>query len=111
MNKFTTNQLKMSVLPIHKFFVFNNEIRPTKDFVTAENGGGIYEVLRVVKGIPLFLEDHLERFYHSAQIAGKIITYSENQIRELLKNLIEKNEAYEGNVLILCKKNLIAFFI
>ncbi len=111
MNKFTTNQLKMAVLPIHKFFVFNNEIRPTEDFVPAENEGGIYEVLRVVKGIPLFLEDHLERFYHSAQIAGKIITYSENQIREFLKNLIEKNETNQGNVLISCKINLKAFFI
>jgi branched-chain amino acid aminotransferase len=111
MNKFTTNQLKMAVLPIHKFFVFNNEIKPTKDFVPAENEGGIYEVLRVVKGIPLFLEDHLERFYHSAQISGKIITYSENQIREFLKNLIEKNETNQGNVLISCKINLKAFFI
>jgi branched-chain amino acid aminotransferase len=101
----------MAVLPIHKYFVFNNEIRPTRDFVPAENEGGIYEVLRVVQGIPLFLEDHLERFYHSAQIAGKTITFSENQIKEFLKNLIEKNETNEGNVLISCKINLKAFFI
>jgi branched-chain amino acid aminotransferase len=101
----------MAVLPIHKFFVFNNEIRPIENFVPAENEGGIYEVLRVVKGIPLFLEDHLERFYHSAQIAGKTITFSENQIKEFLKNLIEKNETNEGNVLISCKINLKAFFI
>lgn len=101
----------MAVLPIHNFFVFNNEIKPTQDFVPAENEGGIYEVLRVVKGIPLFLEDHLERFYHSAQIAGKTITFSENQIKEFLKNLIEKNEINEGNVLISCKINLKAFFI
>jgi len=111
LNKFTTNQLKMAVLPIHKFFVFNNEIRPIENFVPAENEGGIYEVLRVIKGIPLFLEDHLERFYHSAQIAGKTITFSENQIKEFLKNLIEKNETNEGNVLISCKINLKAFFI
>jgi branched-chain amino acid aminotransferase len=101
----------MAVLPIQKFFVFNNEIRPNEVFVPAENEGGIYEVLRVIRGIPLFLEDHLDRFYHSAQIAGKTITFSENQIKEFLKNLIEKNETEEGNVLISCKINLKAFFI
>jgi branched-chain amino acid aminotransferase len=111
MNKFTTNQMKMAVLPIHKYFVFNNEIRPTEDFVPAENEGGIYEVLRVVQGIPLFLEDHLERFYHSAQIAGKTITFSENQIKKFLNSLIEENEISTGNILISCKINLKAFFI
>lgn len=101
----------MAVLPIHKYFVFNNEIRPNEVFVPAENEGGIYEVLRVVKGIPLFLNDHLERFFHSAQLAGKVIPYTENQIKEFLDNLIVKNETPEGNVLISSKVNLKAFFI
>jgi branched-chain amino acid aminotransferase len=101
----------MAVLPIHKYFVFNNEIRPNEVFIPAENEGGIYEVLRVVKGIPLFLEDHLERFYNSAQLAGKTIRFSENQIKEFLKILIKKNECNEGNVLISCKTNLKAFFV
>jgi branched-chain amino acid aminotransferase len=101
----------MAVLPIPNFFVFNDEIKPTEVFVAGENEGGIYEVLRVLKGIPLFMEDHLERFYHSAQLAGKTISFSENQIKEFLKKLIRKNEAEEGNILISCKINLKAFFI
>lgn len=101
----------MAVIPIHKFFVFNDEIRQTEVFIPGENEGGIYEVLRVENGIPLFLEDHLERFYNSAQLAGKLIHFSENQINTLLKNLIDKNEIAIGNVLISCKINLKAFFI
>lgn len=101
----------MTVLPIHNFFVYNDEIRQTKDFIAGENEGGIYEVLRVVNGIPLFLEDHLDRFYHSAQLAMKTIRFSENQIYELLKKLIEVNEVSEGNILISCKINLKAFFV
>ena len=81
----------MTVLPIHKFFVFNDEIKPAELFVAGENEGGIYEVLRVVKGIPLFLDDHLERFYYSALLAGKTIRFSEAQISTFLKNLIDKN--------------------
>jgi branched-chain amino acid aminotransferase len=101
----------MALLPLHKYFVFNDEIRPNETFVPAENEGGIYEVLRVVNGIPLFLEDHLERFYHSAQLAGRTIRFSEVDIYLFLKALIKKNGIQEGNVLISCKTNLKAFFI
>lgn len=101
----------MTVLPIHNFFVFNDEIRPTEVFVAGENEGGIYEVLRVVNGIPLFLEDHLKRFYDSALLAGKTINFSETQLSTFLKNLIDKNKVSDGNVLISCKINLKAFFI
>lgn len=101
----------MTVLPILDFFIYNGEIKPAATFIPGENEGGIYEVLRVVKGTPLFLEDHLHRFYHSADLAGKDIMFSEKQIKEFLKILIEKNKVSEGNVLISCKINLKAFFI
>ncbi len=101
----------MTVLPIHKFFVFNDEFRPAEVFIAGENEGGIYEVLRVVNGVPLFLEDHLERFYHSAELAGKTINFSETQISTFLKNLIERNKVSDGNVLISSKINLKAFFV
>jgi branched-chain amino acid aminotransferase len=101
----------MAVLPIHKFFVFNDEIKPTEVFIAGENEGGIYEVLRVVNGIPLFLEDHLDRFYNSALLARKTIRFSETQISTFLKNLIDRNKVEEGNVLISCKINLKAFFV
>ncbi len=101
----------MALLPIHNFFVFNEKIQPVRLFVPAENEGGIYEVLRVKNGIPLFLEDHLERFEKSAEIAEKNIRFSENEIEELLQNLIVENKVDEGNILISCKLNLKVFFI
>ncbi len=101
----------MDLLPVHKYFILNGELIGTKQFVSAENEGGVYEVLRVVDGIPLFLEDHLERFYHSAKLAGRNIGYSDSQIREFLKNLIEKNKVYAGNIMIYCKINLEIFFV
>ncbi len=111
MNKFTPKQLIMDLLPVHKFFILNGELKGIKQFISGENEGGIYEVLRVVSGIPLFLEDHLKRFYYSAQLAGINIGYSDEQIKDFLKNLIEKNKASVGNILISCRKNLEAFFI
>uniref|UniRef100_UPI003216A65A aminotransferase class IV n=1 Tax=uncultured Draconibacterium sp. TaxID=1573823 RepID=UPI003216A65A len=101
----------MALLPIYKYFIFNNEIKTVSEFVPSENEGGIYEVLRVVNGVPLFLEDHLERFYKSADTAGKEIKFSPDQIGSLLKFLIEKVDVKTGNILLSCKTNLKAFFI
>lgn len=101
----------MFALPVHKYFLLNGELKSVKLFVPGENEGGIYEVVRVMNGIPLFLEDHLERFYHSAELAGKSIKYTDFQIKQFLVNLIEKNKVSIGNILISCKINLEAVFI
>jgi branched-chain amino acid aminotransferase len=101
----------MALLPIHNFFVFNGVIQPNHLFVESENEGGVYEVIRVANGVPLFLEGHLERFYTSAGIAGKPVRFGKTQIEGLLNDLITHNKVAEGNILISCKTNLKAFFI
>ncbi|HKJ79142.1 MAG TPA: aminotransferase class IV, partial [Prolixibacteraceae bacterium] len=90
----------MALLPQHKFFVYNDKLCNTTDFTPSENEGGIYEVVRVEQGIPLFLEDHFERFWHSAKIANKTIGFSVTNIKQFLQKLIAKNNVYTGNVLI-----------
>ncbi|MFW6257683.1 MAG: aminotransferase class IV [Prolixibacteraceae bacterium] len=101
----------MALFPVHNYFVYNNQLLPVSQFIPSENEGGIYEVLRVVEGVPLFLEEHLVRFYHSAEIANKKIRFSPEQIHKFLINLIQKNRVFEGNILISCKINLKAFFV
>lgn len=101
----------MALLPIYNYFVFNGEIKSVSAFIPSENEGGIYEVIRVFAGVPLFLDDHLARFYKSADISGKTIKYSSLEIHSFLKLLIEKDNIQEGNILISCKTNFKAFFI
>ena len=72
----------MALLPIHKYFILNGELKPISEFIPSENNGGIYEVLRVVRGVPLFLEDHLSRLYQSAYIAQKKILYMDGNYYE-----------------------------
>jgi branched-chain amino acid aminotransferase len=97
--------------PLYKYFIFNGELKPNILFKSSENAGGIYEVLRVAEGIPLFLEEHLERFFSSAVIAGKSIRFQKEQIISFLNALIHQNNVQEGNILLSCKTNLKAFFI
>lgn len=101
----------MALFPKHNYFLLNGKIKPIPEFIPAENNGGIYEVLRVFGGVPLFMEDHLLRFYKSAGIAGKTIIFSEMEIRNFLKLLIQRNKVSEGNLLISYKSNLKIFFI
>ncbi len=101
----------MAELPLNKYFILNGELKPLKFFVPDQNTGGVYEVLRVLKGIPLFLQDHIERFFHSAHLAGKNIGFTDAQIQQFLKLLIDKNKVATGNILISNKINLEAHFI
>ena len=101
----------MAVLPIRKYFSLNGDLTLCSEFIAAENEGGVYEVIRVIKGIPIFLEEHLSRFYQSAEIAGNSIPYSSDRIKNILTELISANETEEGNILLSCKTNLKAFFI
>jgi branched-chain amino acid aminotransferase len=101
----------MNHTPIHTYFIFNGNVRPNNEFIPSENAGGIYEVLRVLKGVPLFLDEHLKRFYQSAEIAGKTIRFSSAEIEQFILKLIEQNCVQEGNILLSCKTNLKAYFI
>lgn len=101
----------MKHTPKHNYFIFDGELKPVSGFVPSENAGGIYEVLRVVEGIPLFTEEHMERFYESAALAGKAIRYERHEIISFIQKLISANNVSFGNILVSCKVNLKAFFI
>lgn len=101
----------MAFLPIHRYFTYNGELKPVDEFLDDENDGGIYEVLRIIGGVPLFLEDHMERFYMSAKMANFTIAFSPLEIRKMLKTLIRANSAEVGNLLISCKQNLKICFV
>jgi branched-chain amino acid aminotransferase len=98
-------------IPLHSWFIHNEDIRPNTEFKPPRKTGGVYEVIRVAEGVPLFLEEHLERFFNSARLAGTVIRFSGDEISGLLTQLIRRNEVAEGNILLLCKRNLKAFFI
>lgn len=101
----------MAVFPIHNYFIVNGILKPNEEYIPKENEGGIYEVIRVINGVPLFLKDHLKRLEVSAAIAQKEIRYSELEIRQFIMQLIEANKTAEGNIIITCLKKMKIFFI
>ena len=101
----------MAVFPIHNYLIINGELKQVNDYKPEENNGSVYEVLRIVRGVPLFLSDHIKRLSHSVELAGLRHSYSENEIEEFLIQLVVENQVTEGNILISFKENLTAFFI
>lgn len=58
----------------------------------------VYEVIRVIQGVPLFLEDHFNRLLKSIELQRMVFRMSYREYKQLITQLIEKNERTEGNV-------------
>lgn len=61
----------------------------------------IYEVVRIVDSICLFLEDHYERLKNSASLMGIPVRLTRQDFKDSIGKLIEANKLTEGNVKIL----------
>ncbi len=82
------------------YFIYNNELKDACDFNSrfTESGPGIYEVIRFQEGKPLFLDEHIRRFFHSAKYEKLPLDLSEKQMRNRIRTLIESNRAKQGNI-------------
>ncbi|HNP19087.1 MAG TPA: aminotransferase class IV [Fulvivirga sp.] len=55
-------------------------------------GYGIFDFFRTVDNKPLFLEDHLDRFYNSSKIAHLPISFSKSEVIEQVNSLLTANK-------------------
>jgi branched-chain amino acid aminotransferase len=80
-------------------FIDNGDLKSTCDFNADKIMAGevIYEVLRVVEGVPLFLNEHLIRFQHSASMSQLHIPDHEF-IKKGIRLMIETNGLKNGNI-------------
>lgn len=85
------------------FCFAGNQIRPVSEAgvpvgdLLVQRGYGIFDFLRVAKDKPLFIEDHLDRFFHSAEIMRLGIPQTRADIKTIVQELIQKNQLpYSG---------------
>lgn len=85
------------------FCFANNKIVPIGDAgvpvtdLLVQRGYGIFDFLRVAGNKPLFIEAHLDRFFHSAATMRLMIPQSREEIKNIVTILIEKNRlSYSG---------------
>ena len=56
-----------------------------------QRGYGIFDFFRVRDNVLLYVEDHLDRFIHSAQFMHLTCSYSKDQLHSILQELQQKN--------------------
>ena len=88
---------------IFKYLSVDGELIKVEESIIFERitGPAIYEVIRVVKGNPMFLEDHLVRMFASAKLADFRIPFDRDEIRSQVLRLINANNIDNNNIKIL----------
>lgn len=93
--------MKGSHKEVHQdYFLMNNKVVPAETFNPDEitKTTSVYEVIRVIDGIPLFLEEHLARLNKSFNLLGFDFFISEEDMNKQIYKLLEINQCYHYNV-------------
>jgi len=87
--------------PVRENFVKDGVVMKIWQFDHAwiRNGKMVYEVMRVIDGRPLFLDDHLERMMNSASMAWKGCEVEAGRSQKDILKLIDHNPKDNGNIL------------
>lgn len=85
----------------------HNEIIPAeKAFLhvadlSIQRGFGIFDYFKIQDGHPFFLNDYLNRFYHSAEIMRLIVPHPPEELTAIIYSLIERNNISESGIKII----------
>jgi branched-chain amino acid aminotransferase len=92
---------------INTYFLYGNEIKLCEEFKEYNLGVGksLYEVIRISDGIPVFLMEHIERLYNSAEIMKCSLSITSDEIITRILKLINKNNVQEGNLKLVINYN------
>ena len=68
----------------------------SKDFLNSEHS--VYEVIRVIGGVALFLDDHYFRLFKSAEIQGISLLLEFSEFKKKIADLVRLNAKPDGNI-------------
>ena len=89
-------------------FLKNNIELPSSEFDDnfIQSGKFVYEVIRVEKGVPLFLEDYLRRLEKTIKLSGIKVDFSKKQIFEDIIQIIRTNKGLGGPIKLMLSKDI-----
>jgi branched-chain amino acid aminotransferase len=100
---YETGAKLMSSEIIESYLISNSKIFPVSETVTLSAGSSktIYEVIRVLSGVPLFLERHLERLEASAKLIGCTVGSIADKVESSIYELVKANNSPDKNIKII----------
>jgi branched-chain amino acid aminotransferase len=85
---------------VNNDFVLKNEASILISDLSIQRGYGVFDYFRTINNQPIFLEDHLERLFHSASELNLNVSLSHDQLKTLIQSLIEKNNIPDSGIRI-----------
>ncbi len=91
---------------ISRFLILNQQILPTEktDIFDRIENAAVYEVVKVVEGVPLFFEEHMERMRNSGYASGIALRKEDREILDEISTLVERNQCPETNAKLVCAR-------
>ena len=82
-------------------FVENSDAVLHVSDLSMQRGYGIFDFLRTVNGMPLFIEDHFNRFYTSAEAMHLPVSKNRKELAAIIYELIKKSGLAEAGIRIM----------
>src|SRR6185436_14223018 len=79
-------------------FLKDNEASLSYLDLSVQRGYAIFDFFRLVGNQPLHLQDHLDRFYSSAEQMRLPIPKSRGELKQIIKELIWENELPDSGI-------------
>ncbi|WP_426349107.1 aminotransferase class IV [Alloiococcus sp. CFN-8] len=101
---------------ILNYYALNGTITPVREFSIPAEGFKVYEVVRIIKGTPLFMEMHINRLTNSMEIAKVKSSLDIAKVTEIFYKVIEANGNIDGNIKLIInfygdKENYYVYYI
>jgi len=65
-----------------------------------QRGYGVFDFFKVINFVPVFLDEHLDRFYFSANEMRLNLAYSKDELKKIIFELLQKNNVSDTGVRI-----------
>jgi branched-chain amino acid aminotransferase len=86
---------------INGVFFAKNDAKISISDLSIQRGYGVFDFFRTVQNQPIFLEDHLDRFFYSAAEMKLEPPFNRSQIKELIYELIAKNNVPDSGIKVI----------
>jgi branched-chain amino acid aminotransferase len=84
-------------------FIYNNQVLNTSEFenVYKDISPSVYEVIRIMDGVPLFFEEHYHRLVHSTNLLNHKINITFESMKANIMNIVKLNKVLNNNLKII----------
>ncbi len=88
---------------IGKICIINGAVLPEVrlDLYSDDRYAAFYEVIRIIKEVPLFYEDHFTRLKNSMERSGYELSLSKKELRDQIKEVCRLNNFSECNIKVI----------